>query len=312
MNKEEIYIKLGEKSQIKRLPAPTYIDLNSKDGILNITMCNILDEDNKNGITGNMQENGSAFEAYSVIIKSYLPEIAQKVIISWEGVPKNEKRYDHYIRFIYRAYHFAESYDWVTLNPIDQLAKDDLEELKKELPYWIINAPTKEAEVKAHKPEAKLERQLLKQLKGEYGQQFPMGLFYEIKSKESRRTPGRNSGFDLWNLDNNVFYIYELKIDNNKEVGIISELMFYVNVIKDIVDHKINFVKGADKINFRNYSIFYNAVISNNIHRVKGVFLANFFHPLISNNKEAILEILNQNKRNLEYSHLKIDSNFNY
>lgn len=312
MNKDEIYIKLREKSQLKRLPVPKNIELYSCDGVLNITMCNILGGDNKNGITGNMQENGTAFEAYSIIIKSYLPEIAQKIIISWKGVPKIEKRYDHYIRFIYRAFHFAESYAWVTLNPIDQLAKDDLEEFKQELPFWIINAPTKEAEVIAHKPEAKLERLLLKQLKGEYGQQFPMGLFYKIKSEKSRRTPGRNSGIDLWTLYDNIFSIYELKIDNNKKVGIISELMFYVNVIKDIVDYKINFVKGADKINFRNYQIFYNSVISNNINRVKGVFLANFFHPLISKNKEAILEILNQNKRNLEYSHLKIDSNFNY
>ena len=296
MNKNEIFDNL--KSLHKSLKEPGYIDFVSKDGILTITMT-------EKGLLANMQNNESAFEGWAIAIKSLLPNVAKKVVISWAANTISENN-THYTRFLYRVIKFIDSYNWATTEFKDERAANDYNRIKKELERWVTNFPSKAAEENATHEEARLERQLNQILPGYHDHQLPVGLFFEeVSSKsEHERTPRSGSQIDLWSIQEDIFTVYELKKDDNRKVGIVSELMFYVNVIKDLVEGKINFGKGAEFVTERNYNKVFENIHENRIEKVVGVFLTNDLHPILNLNKKALFDILNNNTRGIFYKQL--------
>ena len=44
---------------------------------------------------------------------------------------------------------------------------------------------------------------------------------------------------DIWAIDGDMLKIFELKRPKNNPLGIISELMFYTNVVNDLLSHNI-------------------------------------------------------------------------
>ena len=305
MDKQGILKQLKEVTEIKRLKFPERINLTSENGILCVEMT-------EGGLLANMQENQSAFEAWIIAIKATCPELVHKAVIRWSHP---EKANLHYVRFLYRVIKFEESYDWVSIAPIDSNAKGYLENIRRELSQWVINYPDSDAKIDAEKTEAQLERALLNNLKSdlgtESGNQLPIGLFFKKKSgkKEYERTPRRNSQLDLWSIRNNTFTVYELKKEENTPLGIISELMFYVNVIKDISLGTIRYpndaVEGKD---FRNFGVVFDKLPHNKKMKIEGVFLANTLHSLFHYKQAEILEILNDNHRGISYEHAGFDS----
>ncbi|KAA6329308.1 hypothetical protein EZS27_021877 [termite gut metagenome] len=84
-----------------------------------------------------------------------------------------------------------------------------------------------------------------------------------------------------------------------QEVMIISELMFYVNIMDDLMTHYINYPEDAKKVKLRGFDKLYDAYINKKINKIKGHFLAEELHPLISDN---VVELINNNKlSHIEY-----------
>ncbi len=82
-------------------------------------------------------------------------------------------------------------------------------------------------------------------------------------------------------------------------MGIISELMFYTNIIHDIMSHRIQFQKDAKmqkaiNENYRGFGDFYDAYKNGTIQKINAVLLAKSFHPLI---KPELLDFINESAR---------------
>lgn len=294
MDKEEIFKKL--KLYHKSLRKPEYLYIESDNGVLTLSM-------DEKGLTANMQNNEASFEGWSIAIKAVIPEIAEKVVIKWAA--KNiESENLHYVRFLYRLIRFIESYDWVSFECLDKKARNDYERIKDEISDWVVNYPSKGAKETAIHKEARLERLLNSILPGTHNQQLPVGLFFKEVSTYQERTPRRGSQIDLWSVEGNSFTVYELKKDDNRKVGIISELMFYANVIKDLSLDIIHYGTGAETSEERNFDSVYKVMSEKIISKVKGVFLTNNLHPLLNIEKKKLFEILNGNNREIEYQQM--------
>ena len=262
------------------------------------------------GILKNMQCNASAFESWAICLKSILGDQLKKVIIHWDTPEfENDNQKLHYNRFLYRAIKFEQNYKWTTL----QGPKKDLEDFKNELSKKIIIGwPNSEAKESPQQNEAKLEKEKLTELQKKYGenqagQQLPTGLFQGSISNKTAIVPHMKSQIDLWAISNKSLYIYELKIDSAKTIGIISELMYYTNVMNDLKNHRIEYSpapKEEDK-EYRNVNTIVKAVEQNTISEIIGVFWTENLHPWIACNKEKVLSLLNENTSNIIFEHKK-------
>lgn len=301
MKKEELLRQLRDVSGNTSLRFPSDLGFESNDGILSISL-------HTKGLEGNMLNDYSAFEGWAIAIKAIVPELVKFVNIKWKGLGLEKgTKYNHYRRFLYRILRFEQSYDWVSSYPMDKQAECDLKVIASELTQWVVNYPESESKEEASKEEARLERLIKENLSKVYetsNHQLPVGLFYQKKLIKNERTPRQGSQIDLWSISNDTLSIYELKQDDNRKIGIISELMFYVNVMKDIVDHVFEFSEGAEKSNLRCFNILYNAIKSASIHQIDGVFLTNDLHPILRQQFAEVFKLLNNNTRSIKYKQM--------
>ena len=301
MNKEEILKLLKNETRNAYLRFPEGLEAESDNGVLTITMT-------QNGLQDNMQTDHSAFEGWAIAIKANAPQLAEKVIIKWHGIGLGVgTTYNHYRRFLYRVVRFEQSYEWVSCMALDKQAENDLKSVISELSQWVVNYPDSQSKVEASKGEARLERQLkdyLSKIHEHSDHQLPLGLFYSVKNSNNERTPRQGSQIDLWTMTGDTITIYELKDDNNRKVGIISELMFYVNVMLDVIEHTFDFSDGASKSKFRSFDALYDAINSNSIHNIEGVFLTNDLHALLKSSSSEVFELLNNNARGIKYKQM--------
>ena len=139
--------------------------------------------------------------------------------------------------------------------------------------------------------------------------QLPVGLFKDKKSVENSIFTGKKSAIDFWLLDGNEFNIYELKA-KNKMVGILTEIFFYSNYVRDVYWHKklqkesCNVRLESPETTNREYDKLCS--ISNGISKITGWLLADEFHPLIT---EDVINIMNDNgiKSELQYDKKQYD-----
>lgn len=254
-------------------------------------------------LTANMQKDEAAFDSWAMVLKYYLSELIQTITIDLDELPevgKNEQL--HINRLMYRITKFIQTYDWVRI--------------EKQIPpipsVLVNNCPTKEAagiekfEVGA---EGWLERKFVDKYKYEYdymNHQFPVGVFDHVVSKPTYYFTGNKSAIDIWAAKDDEFYVFELKIPSNKPLGIISELMFYVNIINDILSHQIIYDASdsktiqAVKDDIRGFKKFYELYLDGSIKRINGIFLSDELHPLIT---EGLLNFINESAR-LKFSHI--------
>ena len=292
---------MSKSASNNRLQFPEAMNIESNNGILSITMTT-------KGLQENMQENPSAFEGWAIAIKAIMPELAEEVVIKWqsEGIEQGPS-YNHYRRFLYRVNRFKDSYKWALYKPLDDKAQKDINDISYEISSWVLNYPDSESQKEASKAEATLERQLKTNLSKHLkhvDHQLPMGLFHSYKSSATERTPRQGSQIDLWSISEDTFTVYELKNDDNRKVGIISELMFYVNVIKDLSEGKLHFDHNASKSDYRSFKTVYEAFNSNLIHNVEGVFLTNDLHSMLKLGGTNLFSILNNNTREIRYKQM--------
>jgi hypothetical protein len=269
------------------------MDFEIQGGVLTITL-------SEKGVTGNMQDNPSAFEGWALCIKAWLPELVRKVCIEFDEVyiergAKISPEYRHYMRFLYRLWKFVGTFDWATTNSY----KFD----NCNLGGWVVNVPKTKAKKKAEKEndEAQLERDYVNKHKSEFdamNHQLPVGVF-KSGVAEGNRIMTRGA-LDIWAIKGDELSVFELKKDGNSKIGILSELMFYCNIMDDLMTHRINYTDDAQKCTFRGFEKLYYSYKNRTINIINGVFLTNKPHPLIS---DAVIELMNTNSVRIKYSH---------
>ncbi len=247
----------------------------------------------KNGVCKNMQDDCSAFESWAFALKHYCAKFVDNVEIDWDEPDAINDQ--HYNRFIYRLTRFVQNYDWATTN--------------KRIPpmpsLLYCSAPNGEAAPKEkHKigDEGRIECEFVEKNEKNYDvidHQLPVGLFDGVVKDTTHFTPGRLSQIDIWAIDGDMLKIFELKRPKNNPLGIISELMFYTNVVNDLLSHNILIsekkAKKAVTNHYRSFDKFYEVYTGKRkIHQIKAVFLADELHPLIT---EDILQLINNSVR---------------
>ncbi len=272
------------------------------------------------GLISNMQVAPSAFESWALGLMANYPKLIKDVVIEWTPLDLSSLKSGargHYYRFLYRAYKFQKNYPTlVKINP--EIPNNYVNEMSD----WVLNYPKDESkESKQEKPnaEAHLERELLPLMQKRFAvadHQLPVGLFYKKKSSkpEFERTSRGHAQADLWSLDNDILTIYELKKegkkdDRNKPVGIISEILFYTNVMKDLTDHKINYPDEffKERKYYRHSKELADAISENKVKKVVGVLLANDLHSLITNKTKEVISMMSANTSGIEYKAISVD-----
>jgi len=258
----------------------------------------------------NMQEDGSAFEAWALVFHAYLSSV--EICLLLEECEQKETR--HYHRFLYRVMNFMEQYEWFHISPF-LLA--EVERFKKTLVNNVFynNYPgessaeisdgsgkgiEKEYEAKFSGNHESVDRraELCKPSEKIFSQ-LPVGL---MKGDEKISFfPGGSAAIDLWKISNDhKLVIYELKAEN-KMVGIVTELMFYASYVRDMFlkDNNTWKLSKSEDGDFRGYGDLYEACRRQELVGIEAYMLVDEIHPLLADGK--VLKLMNQNSDGIAY-----------
>lgn len=306
MKKQQLLNALKRITPSAKLPSQIDFELSNDCLYINIS---------ERGVVANMQEDKSAFEGWSIVIKAAIPTI-KRVILDWSNPMylkgKESTQKAHHNRFVMRAANFRKAYEWFGVAEQRKTEVDNIQNLL-ESKTLVVNFPQKPIRPLVDKekdPEAYLERKLVELWSKTIpitDEQLPVGIFMNnIVSIPSTLTPGRKSQIDLWQLYEKTMHIYELKVRGNESIGIISELMFYACTMQNIVNGLIKYPDLTKEKPLRHIKDFADAVTNNEIDVVKGYFTATKFHPLIESQqmKQPIKDILNDNTFGIEFDYM--------
>ena len=320
MNKNDILKYIKKKVNSAELPSK--MDVSIIDQTLFITM-------NAEGVLQNMQNDASSFEGWIFCLKAFFSDI-RTVVIDWENpaFSPDEKeiitQQKHYNRFLLRVIWFIDNYSWAT---VVEHRRAELLSFQRRFSHFTLNFPRQKSKDKREKSatdkkmkyEAILETAIYQHLSttSVANHQLPMGLFDGQVLLETAITPGGASQADLWKIEKDEFCVYELKDSihtDNIRVGIITELMFYANVLHRLfITQEIQYPLEADLFRTnkrddasRGFEYILDAIHKHSITYIKAVMLTDRLHPLIEHNKEQLLNDMSQNKVNIRYEHLTI------
>lgn len=94
-----------------------------------------------------------------------------------------------------------------------------------------------------------------------------------------------------------------MKVKGNESIGIISELFYYVCIVKNIVEGHIKYPDVSKAVSHRHFKDFADAVTNEKIHKIIGYFAAPRLHPLLESPqlKDKVFEILNGNMLGIQF-----------
>lgn len=293
MKKTELASLLRKKISSARLPEKMDFKLENK--CLTITL-------QEEGLKSNMQENSAAFESWAVALKYHLADEIAEVVIDWQKPEEMDAKQEQlYNRFLYRITKFTETYPWAkAAKPIEKLPS-----------ALVCNFPKKEASpLSAYKEgrEGWLECKYVEKNKFKVmARQLPVGLFTGEVSEETRFTT--DGALDIWAAKEDEIFLFELKKEGNKPLGIISELMFYAHAVSDIMRHKIEYkstpeLEKSKSKQYREFGKFYELYENQSVKKLHAVFLVDERHPLITS---GLIDFINDSecfhKLGIRFSH---------
>lgn len=299
MNKKEILNKIRERTGNNSIKFPSQMDFSIVGNKLMVRV-------HGNGVIANMQTDGSAFEGWTICLMAFMQDYVKEVVLAWNSPVYSqkdmEKQEKHYNRFVFRAMMFEEVYNWFSVS-IEN--RSEIKRLKTIIPILVVNYPKSESKEKVsvdgkvYKGEAVLERQLVSVMRKTISitdHQLPVGLFKQKVHTDYTFTPRGASQIDIWQLDRDILRIFELKDKDNNSVGIISELMFYVHVMRLLNLGVIKFPDSlmTKKKNYRHIDDLYSAINAGKVKNIEAVFLNYEFHPFIECKKDDIMRIINE------------------
>ncbi len=328
--KKDILKELRNISHNNRIKLPRDIDFEFEGNTLTMLLkkeaIGVYYSDSKGKPNAtNMQEDLAAFEGWAIVIKAnWNTECNYKVVIDIPDHeiaelpdPKDvfirrivpEIASGHYGRFLFRARKFSEEFEWFGLSDKISKCAEKYDLLLEE--YECTNhLPDKEAgdnnrgaEIRAeasfNENPVEIEKLSDKQVLGTVYRQ--LGTWLESKDGSIQFLTDGHSAIDLWNITNNTLNLFELKsvtrTNKNDKVGIITELFMYMEYCHDMFLKNSRFVpKGWEKDNASGRG--YGELVKADIERIRGYFLANKFHPLLT---EKAVDLLNTNQSGMEY-----------
>ena len=317
MGKKDLLNKIQKVTGYDGIKFPAQISFSISDKTLVIHISGT-------GVRDNMQTDGSAFEGWAISLLAWLPEDITQVMLNWDNPEYSKdkemrnKQEKHYNRFVMRAMFFEENFEWAF---IDESRRKEIDDVKRVMPLLVMNYPKSDSKEKVeesdkvNKGEAKLERQIVNALRRDIelsDHQLPVGLFKNDVKSINNYTPRGASQIDIWQLENDVMRIFELKDETNNKIGIISELLFYANTISLLVNGKIRFPDSLklEKKNYRHIQELSSAIEHHEINYVEAIFLNYSFHPLIGGRIDRVLSILNSGVRNVHvvFKHMSVNN----
>ena len=289
-----------ELEQICNCQLPDGIDFKLKNNKLEVTL-------SQKSINGNMQEDSSAFEGWILCLIAILKNSndckINEVSIKLNNKPQFVNITPKERQLYYRLYKANQNYSWKVENLVD------IKEAIKFPKNVVLTIPSGEATSDAKNIESRLERLYIEKASDsdrKLYQQMPLGLFDCSVSEKNRLMP--TSFIDLWELkDNENLKIYELKAKGNKKIGIISELLYYTNLMRDIIDNNFKFKES--KIYYRGLESLRKSLNNRSIKNIIGIFLTHELHPIIDNYKDDILGILNNTGCGISYTFQEFKDN---
>ncbi|MCQ2182145.1 MAG: hypothetical protein MJY89_01910 [Bacteroidales bacterium] len=248
-----------------------------------------------NATTCNMQTDNAAFEGWAICLKSWLPDLVEKVVLGWD-MPTVEKENAHYYRFLYRVLRFTQQYSWFSVLPMNAARVAEFESQYNNL---SINFSNSDPDKKEDSPENAVEYEFVKtpflsaKIKHHYDLlNLDHQLHVGVKSHNKQLFTGGQSAIDLWGLNNRVLTIIELKYSHKKtpntKVGIISELFLYACIMRDLIGGIIPVPHNAKLEHERELFAKIGTV-----EIIKAEMLADAYHPMIENDK--VFDTLNNN-----------------
>lgn len=281
MNKKDIFNRLGD-----RVAAPRNMDFSITNRVMRVDL-------KAGDVCSNMQTNGSAFESWVLCIMSKLQSEIDRVTLSWEDCTTID---GHYHRFMYRVMKSCEYFNWFSVADNKRQEYSEFITQFKNTKF-VINYPEKAAQkIVNAKSEAFFERKLLESrclLKGVkfdiIDQQLPVGVFKNEVSRETEYFTAKKSAIDLWGIRADEFWVFELKYDN-KMVGIITELLFYMWFCQDLFQHKFYYHLKSAPLAYRSFDKLYHFWKNQNPKTIVGVMLYDNIHPLVD---EILIDYIN-------------------
>lgn len=291
---------IGKKYDIL-LPSKILFEFDERDSVLKLCL-------NEKYVLSNMQTDNAAFESW---IFCLLPRMERFnwVELDWE-LPSGEN--GHYRRFLYRVIKMQEHFPWfrvaATKQPCIETFRDETYRADGQL---FLNTPRKskvqETELSSATPrpteksEAYYEQIFLTEGKLNHryhlttvNRQLPVGVFKDSKLKERVFTGGK-SAIDLWGLGNDCLYFFELKFQN-KMAGIITETLFYLWIMEDIMfTRRLRYPDSAGRNECRGFKALYDAI--GKVKTINAVFLIDEIHPKIDSDVIGFINRHNTEKR---------------
>lgn len=254
-------------------------------------------------VTLNIQDDECAFEGWALVIRRWT--CYNNVEISWDK-PKDIND-GHYQRFLFRVDQFSKDFEWFL---IAEECRELFHDYKiKETGNYLLNIPSKRDEKTfRNTKEGVLEHQfvhgnlkdVLKEISNavSLSRQLPVGVFENVVSKKTSIFTGGKSAIDIWGFSKeNELLVFELKADNNVKVGILSELYFYVSVLKML-----------KKQTFRHDNCNQEDILKiAKFDQIKAFFLCPSIHPLID---KKILDLLNEPNSQIKYHYINFDKDY--
>jgi hypothetical protein len=276
-----------------QFPRSTEIEIGGTREQATITM-------KEKGLDANMQTDAAAFEAWALAL--FLHCDVQSVRIGLD--PAAGTKGQHYERFLYRLKRFSDLFPDRVIAKWPAAAPQALDPQIKR----FLNQPnprggppeTKSRErMLAASADARSESDIEKALEisdafrrrfqlEKVMRQWPVGLFRECVADQKQIFTGGKSAIDLIGIRDETLVLFELKKEDNRKAGAVSELLFYASVMRDSIG-------GSRIFEFESKNTKKNCAIApEDITRcssIRGVLLAPRFHPLVS--EPLIFEELN-------------------
>ncbi|PKN19270.1 MAG: hypothetical protein CVU71_07105 [Deltaproteobacteria bacterium HGW-Deltaproteobacteria-6] len=271
---------------------------------------------NENAIQSNMQCNVSAFEGWLLVLKEFVYK-GYKFSVEFPKINKtnktNKTTWQHYQRFLFRLSFFDSLYGKGSHEPWFELSDPIKERLNSDCLYTKYrnegrlqsnigkngrgkgkDNPTKnlselsETEIEWRLCKGGADKDCLVSSfnTGDIYRQFPACVFHDAVLDDNALFPGKKACVDLVadSGDEKSFWIFELKKKGNTPLGILSELLFYTAIVRDMIAGHVRTQKPSDK------DCYDSTNLVKNKERINACFLAPDFHPLLI---EPIINRLN-------------------
>lgn len=131
--------------------------------------------------------------------------------------------------------------------------------------------------------------------------QLPVGVYVDEAKEKNTVFMGHKAAIDLWSISENKeeFNVFELKKVGAKPIGIISELFFYANLMKDVYCENKNYKRAAAPERVKSdRGVSSLSGLEGRMKKVNAFFLINTLDPLII---DETITLMNEGHEKIHY-----------